>query len=202
VRATSFRRGSVVAVALAVTAASGCGEFARASRAPAQLVIVSILTASSSGSVPTTGFTSGPLLSDVVTATGVFDDFGQVTFRTILRDPGAPGVVLAPTPLNDITITEYEVRYRLPNGRNAPGVDVPHPVRGALTLTVPVGSLATGVFELVRHVAKLEPPLATLNTNLIVLTTIADVTFFGRDQAGNRVSAMGSVQVNFAQFGD
>ena len=90
------------------------------------------------------------------------------------------------------------MRYRLLNGRNTPGVDVPHPVRGALTLTVPTGGLGTGVFELVRHIAKVEPPLGAIGT--VVLTTIADVTFYGRDQAGNRVSTSGSVQINFANF--
>jgi hypothetical protein len=109
-------------------------------------------------------------------------------------------VAVAPTPLNEITVTEYEVRYRLPNGRNTPGVDVPYPLRGALTMTVPAANVSTGVFELVRHVAKLEPPLATIGVTPVVLTTIADVTFFGRDQAGNHVSTTGSVQVNFANF--
>ncbi len=39
-----------------------------------------------------------------------------------------------------------------------------------------------------------------VRNSFVVLTVIADVTFYGRDQAGNAVSATGSVQINFANF--
>ena len=35
-----------------------------------------------------------------------------------------------------------------------------------------------------------------------VISTIAEVTFYGRDQAGNEVSVTGSISVNFSDFGD
>jgi hypothetical protein len=47
----------------------------------------------------------------------------------------------------------------------------------------------------------MEPPLATLKSSNVVLTVIADVTLYGRDQAGNEVSTTGSVQIKFADFG-
>jgi hypothetical protein len=193
-----------VALVVAAMAASGCGsEFVRSSRSPSQLVVVSILTAASTtGAVPTS-FVNGPLLSDVVEGGGtVFNDFGQVTLRAMLRDQGSAGVPAAPSDVNDVTITRYRVSYRRSDGRNTPGVDVPHPFDGAMTFTVPAGETAAGVFELVRHVAKLEPPLSQLATNLVVLTMVADVTFYGRDQAGNEVTATGTVQVNAANYGD
>jgi hypothetical protein len=34
------------------------------------------------------------------------------------------------------------------------------------------------------------------------VTTIAEVTFYGRDQAGNDMTVSGLVQVNFGNFGD
>jgi hypothetical protein len=80
------------------------------------------------------------------------------------------------------------------------GETVPRGFDGALTLTVPVGGTAAGVFELVRHVAKMEPPLAALAADSTVLAVLADVTFFGRDQAGNALSVTGTVQINFANF--
>jgi hypothetical protein len=52
----------------------------------------------------------------------------------------------------------------------------------------------------VRHVAKLEAPLAFLGRTPEVLTMLAEVTFYGRDQAGNDVTANGTVQINFANF--
>jgi hypothetical protein len=51
-------------------------------------------------------------------------------------------------------------------------------------------------------VAKLEAPLGALAQSLVIISTIADVTFFGRDQAGNEVSATGSIGVQFGDFAD
>ena len=52
------------------------------------------------------------------------------------------------------------------------------------------GTVTIG-FQLVRHTAKEESPLVQLKTNGVIITTIADVTFYGRDQVGNDISATG-----------
>lgn len=208
--ALRVRQRTVLLALIAAAAAPGCSEFARQGRSPSQLVIVRLETPAVEfvqlqggtgvpGSIQQiSGFGVGPLFSDVNPPNS---DRGRVVLRQILRDPGAPGAPSVPTPLNDITVTEFEVRYRLPNGRSTPGVDVPHPVRGGLTITLSGEGTTTAEFELVRRVAKQEPPLAALRDNSsVVVSTIADVTFFGRDQAGNSVSATGSVHVNFADF--
>lgn len=197
------RHRILAAAVVGALAASACGEYARQGRSPAQVVIVSLLSAAATSSAVPTTFNNGPLNSDVPDVGAgqtVFDDFGQVTMRLVMRDPGQ-GSPATPTPINEVTITSYRVEYRRTDGRNTPGVDVPFPFTGALTMTVPASGTNAGVFELVRHIAKVEPPLAPLGRNLVVLTVIADVTFFGRDQAGNAVSATGSVQINFANFG-
>ncbi|MBI4486905.1 MAG: hypothetical protein HY655_12915 [Acidobacteria bacterium] len=204
-----MRRGSAAAVLVAGMLSAGCGEFVRRSQSPSQLVIVRLETPAvefvkleGGSGVPgklerISGFGPAPLYSNVAEVT---QDAGRVVLRQILRDPGMPGAAAAPTPLNDVTVTEYEVRYRLANGRNAPGVDVPHPIRGGLTFTIQGSNTATSEFELVRRVAKLEPPLAALKGSKVVLTVVADVTFYGHDQAGNAVSTTGSVQINFLDF--
>lgn len=186
-----------VAIAWSVAAAAACGQYTSGGRSPSQLVVVSLLTAAGDRGVPSS-FSSGPLLSDVPNVRAgeaVFDDFGQVTLGAILRDPGGEGLPTTPSPLNDVTVTQYRVRYR-----GIPGETVPRGFDGALTLTVPVGGTATAVFELVRHVAKMEQPLAALAADTAVVSVIADVTFFGHDQAGNALSVTGSVQINFANF--
>jgi hypothetical protein len=196
------------AVAVAVMLSSGCGNLASKGRSPSQLIVISIQTARGTGTVPAAaGFTSGPLLSDVpnvVNNETVFDDFGLVTLSAILKDLGAAGAPSAPTGINRLTITSYRVEYRRSDGRNTPGVDVPLAFTSALTMSVitTADGFATsqGVFELVRHDAKLEPPLAALGGGDRVISMVADVTFFGHDQAGNNVSATGSVQINFANF--
>jgi hypothetical protein len=165
--------------------------------------MVSLLSARSTSSATPTTFNTGPLNSDVPDITAgetVFNDFGQVTFRLIMRDPGQGTNPAAPTPINEVTITGYRVEYRRTDGRNTPGVDVPLAFTGAVTMTVGATTTVSSAFELVRHVAKLEAPLQPLGRNLVVLTVIADVTFFGHDQAGNAVSATGSIQINFANF--
>jgi hypothetical protein len=63
------------------------------------------------------------------------------------------------------------------------------------------GTLTLG-FELVRNTAKQESPLVQLETNGIIISTIADVTLYGRDQVGNDISATGSIGIAFGNFGD
>ena len=41
-----------------------------------------------------------------------------------------------------------------------------------------------------------------LSSNFDIISTIAYVTFYGRDQAGNDVSATASIGVDFANFAD
>jgi hypothetical protein len=59
-------------------------------------------------------------------------------------------------------------------------------------------------FEIVRINAKMETPLSALvaNGGAIVISTVADVTFFGRDQTGREVTLTGSIGVNFSDWGD
>ena len=100
-----------------------------------------------------------------------------------------------------MTISRYRVVYRRTDGHNTPGVDVPFPFDSAITFTVTADGGSTG-FNLVRHSAKQEAPLASLAFNPDLINTIADVTFYGQDQAGNDVSATGSIGIDFGNFGD
>ncbi|MBI3048246.1 MAG: hypothetical protein HYY76_08020 [Acidobacteria bacterium] len=135
----------------------------------------------------------------------------RVTARIILKDPGPPGATQAPSAINAVTVRRYRVTFRRSDGRNTPGVDVPFPFDSATTFTVAPGALVQQVFELVRHSSKLEPPLrqlagciivGTIPQDCVIISTIADVTFFGRDQAGNDISATGSIGVLFGDFAD
>jgi hypothetical protein len=63
----------------------------------------------------------------------------------------------------------------------------------------------TAGFQIVRLQAKLEPPLLALRSpggSSQVISTLADVTFFGRDQTGSAVTARGSLTIHFADWGD
>jgi hypothetical protein len=198
----------VVAAALIVPAMA-CGDVARQGRSPVYLVIDSLQAAP--GNKPAQ-FSGGALLSDVqtiVTSGGVcssvnpcptiFDDFGQVVLHAPLKDITS---VTGPTTNNEVTISRFHVNYRRSDGRNTPGVDVPYAFDGAVTGTVPANGSISLNFELVRHVAKEESPLVQLRANQSVITTLAEVTFFGTDRVGNAISVTGTMQVNFGNFAD
>jgi len=59
------------------------------------------------------------------------------------------------------------------------------------------------VITLVRAQAKLEAPLLALRQQggQVVVSTIAEVTMYGTDQAGRDVSVQAKIGVNFADFG-
>jgi hypothetical protein len=193
---TTIRRIAALAVApVLALGALGCSETARTGRSPAYLIVDGMEAAQGNND---TQF-SGELSSDVITKGTVYEDLGQANFTLGLKDVTA-GVI---TTNNFITITRYHVTYRRTDGRNTPGVDVPYGFDGGGTATV-TDTGGTLVFVLVRPQAKKEPPLANLvglgGSQLI--STIADVTFYGKDQAGNDVQVTGSISVNFADWGD
>ncbi len=199
-RRTLFQRGATVLVIGAVAALStSCGEVARTGRAPAFLIIDG-LEASQGADDDFSGF----LLSDVVTEGSVFNDNGRVFFRLALKNPGSATSPLSPSTLNEITVTRYRVKFVRSDGRSTPGVDVPHAFDGAFTTTVGAQSGGEATFILVRHQAKSEPPLRNLIGlgSAAFIATIAEITFYGRDMAGNDVTASGSISVNFADFAD
>jgi hypothetical protein len=95
------------------------------------------------------------------------------------------------------------VTFRRTDGRNAPGVDVPYGFEGGSSVTVTTTD-TTMSFVIVRTQAKVESPLKDLTNGGAVRTisTIADITFYGRDQVGNDVSVTGAISVNFSDWGD
>jgi hypothetical protein len=196
----------VVAAAAAITTVAGCGDVVRQGRAPVYLTMDSLQGAQ--GNKP--GAMSATLFSDVITnvtspepcstsnpCPTIFADVGQAVLRLTPKD-----LSIAPTTNNQVTIRRYHVSYRRADGRNAPGVDVPYDFDGAATGTVPAAGVLTLGFELVRHSAKEESPLVQLKVNPQIISTIAEVTFYGTDQVGNDISATGSISIDFGNFGD
>lgn len=176
---------------------SACGDLQRQGTASSYLIVENL--AAAPGAEPEQFVAN--LLSDVLTFVDevptIFNDLGEVTFRLGMKDPG----ITEPTSANFITVTRYRVRYIRADGRNTPGVDVPHPFDGGMTATV-TGSAITAGFELVRHIAKKEAPLGALATNGVIITTIAEVTFYGRDQTGREVSVTANILIDFGNFAD
>lgn len=140
------------------------------------------------------------LQSDVLTKGSFIEDEGRVVFQLGMKDPE----FTAPTSANFITVDRFHVQYFRTDGRNTPGVDVPFPFDGAFTVTVGGDGTAEASFSLVRVQAKAEAPLLALRNGggAGIISTIAEVTFYGHDQAGNKVSAVARISIDFADFGD
>jgi hypothetical protein len=199
----SRRATGAVAAALTVALSSISCANGQLSGQSSSFVIIDSLEASS-GALP--GTFSSTLASDVLTRVRVqgtivetiFADDGRATFVLGHKDPGA-----ATSPTNFVTITRYHVRFLRADGKNTPGVDVPFAFDGAATGTVSDsgGSLT---FTLVRAQSKSETPLPALvgGGGPGAIATIAEVTFFGEDQAGRAVSVTGLISVIFADWGD
>jgi hypothetical protein len=187
-----IQRAALAAIVTVGTAS--CGDVVRDGRSPSFLVIDSI--SSEDGTI---------LLSDVVneddtTGNTIFNDVATATLRLAPKNV-IPGD-LGPTSNNDVTVFRYRVSFRRADGRNTQGVDVPYAFDGASTVTIRSGGTASVPFEIVRHAAKTEAPLAQLVNSPTIITTIAEITFYGRDLVGNDISASGLIQVNFGNFAD
>ena len=184
---------------------AGCGNV---SQGPSDTLVRINLLEAASGAVPDKF--GGTLGSDVITIVKKdsvdiptrFNDLGRVTMAMTLKDPGAPGVPNTPSALNIVTFTHYRVAYRRTDGRNVQGVDVPYAFDSGLTFSVNTDGTVQVGFEIVRLSAKQEAPLQALIVSGLFISTIADVTFYGKDQAGNNVLVTGSIGINFGNFGD
>lgn len=191
----------IAIAAVAIAGVSSCGELTREGQASSYLVIRAL--EASSGRTPTQFGTE--LSSDVVTVVDgvptIFGDNGRVTFNLAMKDPGPAASPTPIRPSNYITVDRYHVTYIRADGHNTPGVDVPYPFDGAFTATVTTGDTVAG-FSLVRTQAKSEAPLRALSVNGLVVSTIAEVIFYGHDQTGREVSVTGRINVHFGNFGD
>lgn len=199
-----------LAVVGLVTATTSCGTAVRTGSAPMFLSIDNL--AGTRGAAGSGGTASSLLISDVLTivTTGgtcstvspcptIFDDTGTATLSLVPKNPiSGP----SPSSTNEVTISRIHVAYRRTDGRNTPGVDVPFPYDTFVTQVVPTTGAAKVSFELVRVQAKQEPPLIQLVSNGQVIAVACDITFFGQDRAGNEISATGSIQAQFSNWGD
>jgi hypothetical protein len=183
-----------------VLASVSCGDLTRQGTASSYLVVEELVAAP--GAEPDK--LGATLHSDVLTVVNdvptIFSDNGRVSLTIGLKDPGSTTSPNTPTANNFITVERYHVKYIRADGRNTPGVDVPYAFDGAMTFTV--SGERSESFELVRHTAKKEAPLAALVQSPVIILTIAEVTLYGHDQTGRAVSTTTKIAIEFGNFGD
>jgi hypothetical protein len=202
----NFRFNPAVLVLLALALLSyACSSVEDDSRAGSLLVVDSVVGEADEEE-------QTPLLSDICESSPPecdqcvrVNDNANVTFSNQFLQIGPGAGVGNGSFLNDIVVTRYRVDYFRPNNRNTPGVDVPFGIDGTMNIRIPLGGNATAPIIIVRHVQKREPPLSDLvqvGPFEDVMTTQTEIKFFGQDVAGRTVSALGFLEIHFANFGD
>ena len=207
-------------IAVAAVAASGCTpDWAKENSSPFILEIASI----SGTSDATSSGQGGEIRSDVITNGSVFNDDAVVAVNVFRKNNN---VGIGTSPVEHVFLDRYEVLYFRTDGRNTEGVDVPYRITGALgnLRFHTAGPGGGGEVEqtvnitIVRHAAKLEPPLSDLRNFFTsqpldpsapfqvpgqgIITTIAEITIHGHTVQGDGLQATGRVQVSFADFAD
>jgi hypothetical protein len=189
----SVRPAIAAGLVAASVGATACGsDYQRQGQASSYLIVEELVMAPKDN--------GAAFESDVMADNGsIFEDGASVKLSAAMHDVTN---VNAPTANNRITVTRYHVEFRRSDGRNTPGVDVPYAFDGAVTATVDVGGTTQIPFVMVRIQAKLEQPLAGLrgHAEAGVISTIAEVTFYGHDQTGREVQVQGLTSVNFADW--
>jgi hypothetical protein len=209
----------LVLIAVAGLAAGGCTpDWATDNETPFILEIAGIEGANTESSGQ-----GGEIRSDVLTNGSVFNDDAVVAVNVFRKNNN---VDLGTSPVEHVYLDRYEVVFFRTDGRNIEGVDVPYRITG------PLGNLRfhtagpggggevqqTVNITVVRHTAKLEPPLSNL-ANIFaanpgdptsplqlpgqgLITTVAEITIHGHTVQGDGLQARGRVQVTFGDFAD
>lgn len=185
----------VLAATMCGLSVTACADLARTGSGPSYLIMDAVQATAGGG----TATLSASLDSDVLVNGIAVLDRGQASIRVEMKNALS---TTAPSPLSAITLNRYRVRFRRTDGQNREGIDVPFGFDGGTTATIRVGNSGVVVFDLVRPQAKQEAPLRNLvgGGGLIRISAIAEVTFYGSDQAGNEVSVSGTIDVRFADF--
>lgn len=204
IQAFANGRGTLPVLVLAISLISGCITEPDSVDNDASNTIIEIV--SMEGQAVGTG---GPgeestdLFSDVCAGTGcsVFNDNGIVSMRAYPKDRTQLSTLQLG--VNSVTFERYRVTYVRADGRNVPGVDVPYPFDGAVNFSLAVnGDTVSRGFVVVRHQAKVETPLRELQgaTNFAIISTLAQIDFYGHDGAGRTVTATAYLNITFADF--
>lgn len=201
---TTARRLAHAGFALAIVAAlPGCSAPQGQSEGSSYLIVDSVLAAS--GAVP--GTFTWYLNSDVITKKQILGDTARVTLRLAMSDPGSVTSPSKPSTTNVITVNSYRVQFRREDGSTVEGVDVPYGFTAGMSMTI-TDTATTFDVTLVPAPAKAISPLKDLVFVPGVLTppptipTVAEMTFYGTDQAGHAVTVTARINVTFADWAD
>jgi hypothetical protein len=176
-----------------------CNPIENTARSNSLLLVVKITGKDFEGT--TADYLQSDVLKEDQAAGYVVADTATATLRAELLNPDTDA---ESSLYNNIYVTRYVVTYTRSDGRNSPGVDVPHSFEGALQAWIQIGQEEDLGFIIVREVAKAEPPLLDLHDAREegVLQVTAQVDFYGHDTVNRQVKATGSLAIFFANYMD
>lgn len=163
----------------------------------------SILILASLQGTDLTGSPSEVHYSDVETGGSVFNDPGIANVIAELLNPD--GEFADPTYYQDILVYQVDISYWRSDGNNVEGVDIPYAFSQPITQVVKIGATQAINFTLVRHTAKMEPPLIELQdlSKNKILRLFARVTLRSRDLGGHELAPVsGDITIFFSNYGD
>jgi hypothetical protein len=191
----------ILGLAALVLLAWACNPVENESKSPTMIIVEAIR------GTDATGTEADYLQSDVIRvdattqATTIFADAAVAILRAATLEIKP---VMGVSQWSDIMLTRYVVSYSRVDGNNRPGVDVPYPFEGSMSILLKI-SVSTEVgFIVVRETAKAEPPLVNLVANRAegVIQCKAQIDFYGQDMTGKKVKATGYLTVFFANYAD
>ncbi len=189
----------IAVLSIVATFFFSCNPIENTTRSNSFLIVVKITGHN------TEGQTADYLQSDVLEESGgaayVEADPAVATLKAELLNPSPDA---ESSLYNGIFVTRYVVTYTRSDGRNTPGVDVPHSFEGTMQSWIQIGEEAEVGFIIVREVAKAEPPLLDLHDAREegVLQVTAQVDFYGYDTVNRQVKATGYLAIFFANYID
>ena len=191
-------------IGMATLLAVSCGINKNAGTGGDAPVVLRMTKLQASAMLTSTALWVDHLVSDVQTCNSVFNDDAQLSFDVLPKNPDF--VQTSASGLDDVQLQTFTVHWIRTDGHQVQGLDVPYDFSGALSGTIPGkgGTTVNAVMILVRHTAKLEPPLAAMvgSGGEILVETVAQITAYGRTAGGAPVQATGYIGVTFGDFGD
>jgi len=191
---------------LAMIGLGGCTpDWARENNSDV-LLIMEFVNGQAGGGV---GAGTTQLQSDVRTPS-IINDNAELRLRSIAKNPGLTGNRDTLAVPNDVILSRYTVRYYRADGRSIEGVDVPYAISGDMNTLIQADSTVTTSIIVVRHQAKIEPPLRNLFSGELqsglggqrIVTMYAEITVYGETISQRKVSAVGRLEIVFADYGN
>lgn len=143
----------------------------------------------------------------------ILDDTVTFTLSAVLKAPITTNPSITNPDLQNIALERYEVTFTRTDGGTSVPPGFTRGISGIVRLTEPGSETAVlttlNSLVVVPSTVKAQPPISFLispgteqGTNFANIQVNARIQFFGRTLAGDEVTVVGNIGINFANYGD